>query len=53
MAKKISSGPRISPKLKTLASKALRVPSKLTTKETRELGGEILRQIEPRGGKIK
>jgi hypothetical protein len=45
--------PITAPKIRTLASKAFRAPSKLTTKETRELGASVLRHIEPRGGKIK
>jgi hypothetical protein len=44
--------PITSPKMRTLASKAFRVPSKLSTKETRELGASVLRHIEPRKGKI-
>jgi hypothetical protein len=45
--------PITAPKLRTIASKALRAPSTLSSKETRELGAEVLRHIEPRGGKIK
>jgi hypothetical protein len=45
--------PITSAKIKSLASKATRVPSKLTTKETQELGASVMRHIEPRGGKIK
>lgn len=45
--------PITSPKIKSLASKATRVPSKLTTKETQELGASVMRHIEPRGGKIR
>jgi len=45
--------PITSPKIKRLASKATRTPSKLTTKETQELGASVLRHIEPRGGEIK
>ncbi len=55
MAKKITKQPHpiTSPKIKSLASKATRAPSTLTTKQTQELGASVLRHIEPRGGKIK
>ena len=45
--------PITSPKIKRLASKATRTPSKLTTKETQELGASVMRHIEPRGSEIK
>lgn len=44
--------PITAPKIKTLASKALKAPSTLTTKETQELGASVMRHIEKRGGKI-
>jgi hypothetical protein len=42
--------PITSPKIKTLATRA---PSKLTTKETQELGASVMRHIERHIGKIK
>jgi hypothetical protein len=45
--------PITAPKIKRLAGIATATPSKLTTKQTQELGASVLRHIEPRGGKIK
>lgn len=45
--------PITSPTIKRLAGIATAKPSKLTTKQTQELGASVLRHIEPRGGKIK
>jgi len=45
--------PITSPKIKKLASIAMKTPSKLTTKETEQLGASVMRHIEPRGGKIE
>ncbi len=45
--------PIIAPKIRRLAGIATVTPSKLTTKQTQELGASVLRHIEPRGGKIK
>ena len=45
--------PITAPKIKHLAGIATKTPSKLTTKQTQELGASVLRHIEPRGGKIK
>jgi hypothetical protein len=45
--------PITAPKIKRLASIATRTPSKLTTKQTQELGASVLRHIEPRGGKVR
>ncbi len=42
-----------SPKIRHLAGEAVARPSKLTTKQTQELGASVLRHIEPRGGKVK
>jgi hypothetical protein len=44
--------PITSPAIKRLASKGLKAPSMLTTKETRELAAAVMRHIEPRKGKI-
>jgi hypothetical protein len=45
--------PITAPKIKRLAGIATATPSKLTTKQTQELGASVLRHIEPRGGKIR
>ena len=45
--------PITSPKIKRLAGIATKTPSKLSTKETRELGASVMRHIEPHGGKIR
>jgi hypothetical protein len=45
--------PITSPAIKKLAGIATATPSKLTTKQTQELGASVLRHIEPRDGKIK
>lgn len=45
--------PITSPRIKKLAGIATATPSKLTTKQTQELGASVLRHIEPRDGKIK
>jgi hypothetical protein len=45
--------PITAPKIKHIASVATRTPSKVTTKQTQELGASVLRHIEPRGGKVK
>jgi len=45
--------PITAPKIKHIASVATRTPSKVTTKQTQELGASVMRHIEPRGGKIK
>jgi hypothetical protein len=45
--------PITAPKIRRLAGIATATPSKLTTKQTQELGASVLRHIEPRGGKIK
>jgi hypothetical protein len=52
-SKTVTVHPITSPKIKTIASKATRSPSKVTTKQTQELGASVMRHIEPRGGKIK
>jgi hypothetical protein len=43
--------PITAPKIRHLAGIAMATPSKLTTKQTQELGASVLRRIEPRGGK--
>lgn len=45
--------PITAPRIKRLAGVATTTPSKLTTKQTQELGASVLRHIEPRGGKVK
>jgi len=45
--------PITSPAIKCLAGIATKTPSKLTTKQTQELGASVMRHIEPRGGKVK
>lgn len=40
-------GSETSPKMASLASKAVRKPSTLTTTEVRKLGGSVLGQYEP------
>jgi hypothetical protein len=45
--------PITAPKIRRLAGIATKTPSKLTTKQTQELGASVMRHIEPRGGKIK
>jgi hypothetical protein len=45
--------PITAPKIKRLAAIATKTPSKLTTKQTQELGASVMRHIEPRGGKVK
>src|ERR1700683_5134334 len=40
--------PITAPKIRRLAGIATAAPSKLTTKETQELGASVLRHIEPR-----
>ena len=41
--------PITSPKIKKIASEALRAPSTVTTKQTQELGASVMAHIEPRG----
>jgi len=60
MAKKPPSKPPAKPvhpitssKIKHLAGIATATPSKLTTKQTQELGASVLRHIEPRDGEVK
>jgi len=50
MAKTPSKGPEpiTSPKIKSIASEALRAPSTVTTKQTQELGASVMAHIEPR-----
>jgi hypothetical protein len=45
--------PITAPKIKHIASVATKTPSKVTTKQTQELGASVMRHIEPRGGKVK
>jgi hypothetical protein len=45
--------PITSSKIKHLAGIATAAPSKLSNKQTQELGASVLRHIEPRGGKVK
>ncbi len=45
--------PKISKKIKHIAGEGLARPSALKANEVRELAAEVLRQIEPRNGKIK
>ncbi|MGY3532260.1 hypothetical protein ACVISU_005028 [Bradyrhizobium sp. USDA 4452] len=45
--------PITSSKIKHLAGVATATPSKLSNKQTQELGASVLRHIEPRGGKVK
>ncbi len=52
-SKPVTVHPITSSKIKTIASTATRTPSKVTTKQTQELGASVMRHIEPRGGKIK
>jgi len=40
-------------KIRHIAGIATATPSKVTNKQTQELGASVLRHIEPRGGKIK
>ena len=50
MAKTPTKGPEpiTSPKIKAIASEALRAPSTVTTKQTQELGASVMAHIEPR-----
>jgi hypothetical protein len=52
-SKTVTVHPITAQKIKHIASVATRTPSKVTTKQTQELGASVLRHIEPRGGKIK
>jgi hypothetical protein len=52
-SKTVTVHPITAPKIKHIASVATRTPSKVTTKQTQELGASVMRHIEPRGGKIK
>jgi hypothetical protein len=45
------SHPITAPKIRHLAGIAMATPSKLTTKQTQELGASVLRHIEPRDRK--
>jgi hypothetical protein len=45
--------PITAPKIRHIAGVATATPSKVTNKQTQELGASVLRHIEPRGGKIK
>ena len=45
--------PITSARIKRLAGVATATPSKLTSKQTQELGASVLRHIEPRGGDVK
>jgi hypothetical protein len=52
-SKHVTVHPITAPKIKHIASVATWTPSKVTTKQTQELGASVMRHIEPRGGKIK